>query len=236
MKRLFIVGNGPSLLEHDLDSLMGEETWACNRIHLLYGTTEWRPTRWWWTDHPQVAWQLRDIFDAVHREKLCWLRSDICEMLTGAYRPFGNEWNFYKELPPHVHSWAFCNEHLASRVTEPNWPKVYHWPTDGSLCKVGTGVSVMIAQAVHEGYDRLYLLGCDAGFSPDLHHFDPEYLGGHEALTPEYCEMVNARIVGAHTLLRNAAQAREISIQNISSSDALRDVYEYTTLAEALAQ
>src|SRR3972149_33167 len=236
MKRIFIIGNGPSLREHDLDSLVGEETGALNRIPLIYGTTNWRPTRWWWTDHPQVSWQLRDIFEGVRREANCWIRSDICEMLTGEYRPFGAEWSFYDSLPASVHSWAYCNQHLASRVSEPNWPKVYHWPPDGSLCKVGTGASVMIAKAILEGYDRIYLLGCDAGFKPDLHHFDSEYLGGHEALTPEYCEQVNARIVGAHTLLRNAAQSREVSIQNISSSDALRDIYEYTTLPAALAQ
>ena len=243
MKRLFVLGNGPSLLEHDLDSLMGEETWACNRIHLIYPLTAWRPTRWWWTDHPQVAWQLQDIFDAVDREKLCWPRRDIGDMLLGDYRPFGamapsgNPWPFRKPLDAHVHAWEFCNNHLASRVTDHNWPKKFHWPEDGSICKIGTGVSAMMAQAMTEGYDRIYLLGCDAKFTPGgKNHFDDNYLANHEPLTEEYSKVVNDRLMGAHVLLRDAAQERGVSILNINSSDVLRDVYEYTTLAEALSQ
>ena len=43
-KRLFIVGNGPSLTVEDLEKLKGEYTFAANGIINMYGKTSWRPT------------------------------------------------------------------------------------------------------------------------------------------------------------------------------------------------
>ena len=43
-RRCFIIGSGPSLKIADLDSLKGEVTFACNKIYLAFGDTEWRPT------------------------------------------------------------------------------------------------------------------------------------------------------------------------------------------------
>ncbi|MCD4667383.1 MAG: DUF115 domain-containing protein [Sulfurimonas sp.] len=43
-KRIFIIGNGPSLSINDLDKLHGEITIACNMIYLAYKSTKWRPT------------------------------------------------------------------------------------------------------------------------------------------------------------------------------------------------
>lgn len=235
MRRVFILGNGPSLADHDLSLVAGEETWALNRIHLFYGRTAWRPRRWWFTDHPQIRWQLEEILARVPQEKECWIRSDVCEMLTGSYCPFGKDnLAFLPNLPANVRPWTFCNEHLASRATDANFPKVYHWPSDGSLCKVGTGVSVMIAQAMLEGYDQINLLGCDAHFSPDRHHFDADYLRGHEILSEEYCDMLNARVVGAHKLMSAEAAKRGVAIRSVGEPGALRDIYEHRTLAEAL--
>ena len=42
-RRCFIIGNGPSLTVQDLESLKNEVTFATNRIHNLYGKTQWRP-------------------------------------------------------------------------------------------------------------------------------------------------------------------------------------------------
>jgi len=43
-ERCFIIGNGPSLSPNDLDKLKNEYTFASNRIFLMYGKTDWRPT------------------------------------------------------------------------------------------------------------------------------------------------------------------------------------------------
>ena len=43
-KRIFLIGNGPSLNDMNLDLLENEDTLAMNRIDLLYPNTKWRPT------------------------------------------------------------------------------------------------------------------------------------------------------------------------------------------------
>lgn len=40
---VFILGNGPSLNEHNLDSLEGVPTFASNAIYLVFEKTKWRP-------------------------------------------------------------------------------------------------------------------------------------------------------------------------------------------------
>ena len=43
-KRIFLIGNGPSLNDMNLDLLENEDTIAMNRIELIYPKTKWRPT------------------------------------------------------------------------------------------------------------------------------------------------------------------------------------------------
>ena len=43
-ERCFIIGNGPSLTIDDLNRLINEKSFATNRISLLFGNTEWRPS------------------------------------------------------------------------------------------------------------------------------------------------------------------------------------------------
>ena len=48
-KRIFLVGNGPSLNNMNLDLLENEYSIGMNRIELLYPTTKWRPTHYIFT-------------------------------------------------------------------------------------------------------------------------------------------------------------------------------------------
>ena len=43
-KRIFLVGNGPSLNDMNLDLLENEYSIAMNRIELIYEKTSWRPS------------------------------------------------------------------------------------------------------------------------------------------------------------------------------------------------
>ena len=81
-KRIFLVGNGPSLNDMNLDLLENEYSIAMNRIELIYPKTTWRPT-WYmfcssncegsqWGD----KWS-RSILNASNEEKttpLIWSR------------------------------------------------------------------------------------------------------------------------------------------------------------------
>lgn len=43
-KRVFLIGNGPSLTKEDLNLLKDEICIAANKIYLIFGDTDWRPT------------------------------------------------------------------------------------------------------------------------------------------------------------------------------------------------
>ena len=43
-KRIFIIGNGPSLNRTPLEKLEGEFTFGVNRIYMLFDRIKWRPT------------------------------------------------------------------------------------------------------------------------------------------------------------------------------------------------
>lgn len=50
-ERVYIIGNGPSLLVADLDRLTGATTFASNKIYLAYEQTAWRPSYYSVEDH-----------------------------------------------------------------------------------------------------------------------------------------------------------------------------------------
>ena len=51
-QRCFVIGNGPSLKAEDLTRIWNLDipTFACNRIHMIFSQTEWRPTYYFISD------------------------------------------------------------------------------------------------------------------------------------------------------------------------------------------
>ena len=60
-KRCFIVGNGPSLNERDLELIKDEYSFATNRIYNIFNKTAWRPTFYVCVDPIQLAENIADI-------------------------------------------------------------------------------------------------------------------------------------------------------------------------------
>ncbi len=232
-ERIFLIGNGPSLNETNLELLIGEENWAMNRIHKLY-TGEWRPTRWWWSDHPQHHRHLGEIFMYVNSyiDHQCWIRRDVAEMLTGDYRPFGNEWPFFEELPDHVYVWDYCIEHNAACYGDHRFPEHLHFlePVEGyasTLCKPDTGIIALAEQAIIEGYTEIYYIGTDLGITDDIatNHFAEDYALYNHLPTPGSAATLNASIHAAHELIAEYADHHGINVYNATIGGEL-EAYE----------
>lgn len=167
MPRCFVVGNGPSLNETDLEKLEGEVTWACNNVHLIYPSTSWRPTYYVRAE------------SAYNLEPEHWLESmrvhlDLgCEIYCNDFffRP-----RFGLKQTDKVHIPRFCS-HYARHYDEETCPHLWHLPI---VCTFGGSVNVAIQLAAQEGYDELYLVGCDLGAGGEYHHFSPLYRHGRE--------------------------------------------------------
>lgn len=251
-KRIFLVGNGPSLAYTDLSLLIPEISWGMAEIQLIYPSTKWRPSRVWWNDHPQDVRHIESILYHVAQGYPCWIRKDVVDILTGEYdvrdrlgRSWGSEAYSAGLLPyagdlSHVHGWDFCRQHNAGFIRfldedgevrpDDRHSEGWHDIENGLLCKYGSGLNCMLQQAVIEGYNPIYLLGCDLGFkgvaltgADDPDHFSPDYnrrvREGYRAL------MDNETHIDFHTHARDWTEANGFKIYNATPGGEL-EVYE----------
>ena len=170
-QRAFVIGNGPSLRMADLERLVGEVSFASNKIFLAFAQTHWRPTYYTVEDH-LVAQQNSEAIEAI---------TDSVKFI------------------PHtlaLHGVNFSNSleyHLVWKDVYPNLPGCsadamtgLHW---GS-----TVMYTMIQMAFYMGIREIYLLGVDFSFvvpeacdtptggkfkvyisSGEHNHFHPDY-------------------------------------------------------------
>ena len=245
--RIFLVANGPSLARTPLDKLIGEESWGLARIHLIYDQTDWRPTRYFWSDHPQDQENMDDVLFHIKQDYPCWVRRDVCEIITGDYIPSGpsdsGRWCHPalwapepQELPDNVVSWDYCVNHNAGFIRNMDGSEDIRRPTGwhlddglGQLCKYGSGFNCMLQQAVIEGYNPIYLVGADLGFvgrdglgEADPDHFHPGY--NTRWASRERAAIDNDTQVDMHTHAKEWCDAHGVSVFNASLGGSL-EVY-----------
>jgi len=154
--RAFVVGNGASLKCTNLEKLIGEISFACNNIHLMYPLTRWRPTHYVRAEEATTL-SVEDWGESVrvHREL-------GCEMWTN--HMFGGS----------GHEIKTCS-HYRRHFNEPEAPHLWHPPV---LCTFGSSVNVAVQIAHLQGYSPIYLVGCDLDNNMD--HFSENYRHGKE--------------------------------------------------------
>ena len=160
-QRAFIVGNGPSLRMDDLDRLVGEVTFGCNRIYLAFPETRFRPT--YYTAIDALGVQLdAPAIDAVGVDD-----PDMCKLMPYDVRPW-------------LRRRAQCvffdmgAGNLAGFSGDPLRQELFG------------GYSVLFIQmqlAFYMGVAEVYVIGCD-------HHWripagEPERVWGDAVLTSE---------------------------------------------------
>ncbi len=243
--RIFLVGNGPSLASVDLDGLIGHDTFAMNRIDLLYERFVWRPTFYMWSDLPQEEFHRQELLRHIRWGEEVWLRRDIYEQFLGLWRCFPEPW--IDEMPDTVIPWDFCLEHVnaypercrGENLPErhPDWPDEWHFPEGKTrLCKLGNGMNPMMQCAIKKGYDELILLGCDLGWhvreSPeDANHFTPAYLS--DPATEARARFLNRLGEEMHKLARAWCDRNGVSVVNATPGGEL-EVYPRVPLERLL--
>jgi FkbM family methyltransferase len=177
-KRIFIIGNGPSLNKMPLELLKNEYTFCTNRFYLMYPKISWRPSFYTVCD-----WRVAsDVTPEI-------------DELQGTHK-------FYPE--------RFRG--LLKNNNDVTW--YYHSPGTGDEAKfsfdatrgirgAGSVTGSAIQLAFHMGFEKVYLIGCDADYritntvkqtgedkfgngigfqltstqNDDPNHFDPSYFG-----------------------------------------------------------
>lgn len=152
----YVLGNGPSLTPEFLDSIKGHISFAVNRIHLIYGKTEWRPTYYVRTEPPQKGGDPKTFFDEcrIHIE-------------AGVKCVFPSPWRETLGEHDNVEYVNTCH-HFKYGVDKA--PSAWHLPL---VCDYGTVVTAAMQIAVLKGYKELRVAGCDLVGG----HFDKNYGG-----------------------------------------------------------
>lgn len=172
--RCFIIGNGPSINETDLDLLIDEVTFGVNCIFLKFTETAFRPTLYVVEDHLVAEDRCDEINALAGPVKLFPIYTAYC-LDEGPNTVFFN----HRPRPSYPHSFDFSTD--ASKVTY-----------------AGCTVTFTCMQlAFYLGFKEIYLVGVDHHYeiptdvkqqdsygtqildmsSHDPNHFHPEYFG-----------------------------------------------------------
>jgi hypothetical protein len=184
-KRIFILGNGPSLNDTQLYLLKDEYTMCFNRVNLMMERLNWLPNFYVMTDDLLVKDFAKEVV------------ADILPKV---------DYAFFPDLHP-------SNVNFKKRIGE--HPNVYYLKTDipefrADLPNCGINKTVTNAGlqiAAYLGFTEIYLIGVDMSFSDqkvdkansrvwtaknddDPNHFDPRYFGeGRKYHNPTVHEM-----------------------------------------------
>ena len=175
--RAFIVGNGKSLNQTNLNLMKGEVSFGVNGIAGIYPYTDWRPT------HYVRAEEASTGADPTAYNLDMKIHRDLgCEIWANEYFLRGTEDIHESGLYRQIRSCA----HYAMHFNDPDTPHLYHLPR---LCTFGSSVNVAIQIALGiKNVDEVYLVGCDMGYKDgEVNHFSKEY-------TSSVGEMRDARL------------------------------------------
>lgn len=164
--RVFLIGNGPSLKNTNLELIKDEHSIAMNQISLIYPFTTWRPSYYLYTAD--------NINNRIWGEKwrLSVNEAVSCPGTTSfVWRAFADK---VVSRPNIV--WM-------DNVTEFDIGKEGTFSTNAAqwLSKTGTSMNVALQLAYFMGFKQVFLLGCDlnwkttTGTEEDPNHFDPSY-------------------------------------------------------------
>ena len=214
-----VIGNGPSLRVEDLTKLheLGIPTLACNRIHLIFEKTPWRPHYYFMSDEKLVDQYEDDVPDVTPDRRFFPRR----------YRGKINNGVFYMELP-----FDFEKEgRFSLDAAEGVYP-------------AGSVTTEMLQFAYYLGFSEIYLIGVDFSYNITTKADDKTYTyqGENNYFIPGYlkpgevADMPNfAANLMAFQAARDAVEGQGRVIKNATRGGKL-EIFERVSLDELFAK
>lgn len=200
-----VIGNGPSLTAEDLTKLsqLGIPTFACNRIHLIFPQTPWRPSYYFMSDEKLLK-QYDDNLPDVPAE---------CRFFPKQCRGHIRNGRFYNTI-------QFAYEHEGK----------FSLDAAKGVCPAASVTTEMIQFAYYMGFSEIYLIGVDFSYAVtqkvdsktyayqgENNYFIPGYLKpGEVADMPN----INANLLGFHAA-KEAIEANGRIIMNATRGGKL---------------
>ncbi len=179
--RCFLVGNGPSLNEMDLDLFKEEYTWCSNRCNLFFERISWRPTFYTAVDVRVVPDIADEIAGMIEELPLTMFFLPALFSLNPNLKSASNlYWYNEKALRQDLGAEGMFSKNAAAYVYS-----------------VRSVTIAALQLAVFLGFNPIYLIGCDTSYNvpasarkededgeklistedDDLNHFDSAYFG-----------------------------------------------------------
>lgn len=156
MARMWLIGNGPSLRDTPLHLLKDEQTFALNKIEIIYKDTDWRPTHYYCADVVEGSDYWKQSVSANPQAKL-FLSDEWKDEVSG------RDITWVSKCKKHH---FYASDNVSKRVESWHLPEV---------CTAFGSMSPMMQYAVLMGFTELYLLGCDL-WGDGLNHFSESYV------------------------------------------------------------
>lgn len=186
--RIYLVGNGVSLKQTDLDVIAGQPSMAVNKIHKFYDKTKWRPTHYVKVDYSAFDkddWKA-EVLPHIQSGEQCLLWDAF---RAGADKNDGN----YEYIPDGIGE--FQNVRYIERCKH-HYQRTAVWH---NICTGLNSIVTMVVWAVELGYNEIVLVGCDGRFSnPKEDHFTEDY---YEEWDKDYANRNNLNILMAHEMI-----------------------------------
>jgi hypothetical protein len=163
-RRIFVIGNGPSLSQTPLEQINTEYTFAMNGINKIYSETSWRPD-FYFTMRDPTRRIKRFVNENAESGTVCFLPDRFSQH----YKNDGNKLYFPDRSLQNVEK--FDDMSISqSRNVSIDWLLQY-WSQDIATAIYSYHSTYPVLQIVaYLGFDDVYLLGCDLGFGKNNPH------------------------------------------------------------------
>ena len=218
-KRVFIIGNGPSIEKTNLDLIKDEYSIAMNRISLIYEKTKWRP-----------SYYIFSSSNCLHKKWGKEWTNSVKESCNNN-NTIAFVWNKYKSVidPKNKNK----NIEWLKNVTEtkPNLNGDINelwWPDniEERMDKSATTINLALQLANYMGFSEIIFLGTDLGFKPDNginndpNHFSKDY---NADIPQNKVNKINNQMLNVHKLARMKI-SNNVKMYNASLQSTI-DVY-----------
>ena len=206
-KRCFIMGNGPSLNQMELDLFRNDFVWASNKCYLLFDRINWKPSFYVAVDKrvvPDISEKINKMILDMHDSLFFF---PVHFRLSGRLLSDSNVY-WYRE----VDSYPYISSQEMFTVDASKW-----------VSNVKTVTIAALQLAVYLGFDPIYLIGCDTSYSipdsvevesknpnflvssqnDDPNHFDPNYFGKGSKWHIPHADMMISHYIKAKKICDN---------------------------------
>jgi hypothetical protein len=173
-KRVFLVANGPSLANTNLDLIKDEYSIAMNRISLIYNKTDWRPTYYLFSStnvKPEKAWSekwLTSVWGAIDEKR-------TTSFVASQFKPYIDPYGNYN-----VNWFGSMSENKPDILGNIN-ENCFSQNIINRIDKTGTTMNLALQLSLHMGFEEIVFIGADLGWTKDLatdndpNHFSKDY-------------------------------------------------------------